>query len=79
MALADKLTPTKRSIRQDKVLAAMDQMTQEDRAVLIDALKRVDDFSNPDITKALAAEGYQVNANQVANLRRKMRDGEVTL
>ena len=79
MALADKLTPTKRSIRQDKVLAAMDQMTQEDRAVLIDALKRSDDFSHPDIAKALTAEGYQVNASQVANLRRKMRDGEVTL
>lgn len=76
MSLADLLAPAKAGRKYDKVEAAVDGLSPEERAVVLNAL-RDPLFTNRQIADALNTQGHELNDGHVQYYRTKLRRGEV--
>ncbi len=76
MELADLLAPAKAGRKYDKVEAALDGLTEEERVVVLNAL-RDPLFTNGQIAAALNTKGHELNDGHVQYYRTKLRRGEV--
>lgn len=64
--------------RVDKVEAAYNSCTSEEREALAEAFKsRM--YTAADIAKALSSAGHHVTSGQVVHFRKKLREGKVSL